>query len=149
MMDNEGKDVTPAEIRSALTRATVLNEYLLRRAWGILFLVLALSMFLSIFGVSILEVARSYGVASSAAISLTASGSSIVVILWAFKRVRNWAEITHPEGNRAWSRLLGYRFLVPLWIAVNAIAIMTIVFARSQVSLVLLLIYFGLAVYLI
>ena len=148
MMDNEGKNVTPDEIRSALKRATVLNEYLLRRSWGILFLVLALSMFLTIFGVSILEVAKSFGVVSSMAISLAASGTSMIVILWAFKRVRNWAEITHPEGSRAWSRLLGYRFLVPLWIAVNAIAIVTIVFARSQVSLVLLLIYFGLSVYL-
>ena len=147
-MDNEGKDVTPYEIRSALERATVLNEYLLRRAWGILFLVLALSMFLTIFGVSVLEVAKSFRVVSSMAISLTASGSSIIVILWAFKRVRNWTEITHLGGNRTWSRLLGYRFLVPLWIALNAIAIMTIIFARSQVSLVLLLIYFGVAVYL-
>lgn len=147
-MDNDGKDVTPDEIRSAVNQATVLNEYLLRRAWGILFLVLALSMFLSIFGVSILEVAKSFGAVGSVAISLTASGCSIIAILWAFKRVRNWAEVTHLESNRSWSRLLGYRFLVPLWIAINAIAIMTIMLARTRVSLVLLLIYLGLAVYL-
>src|ERR1700730_18827257 len=107
MMDKGGSDVSRDEVRRAVRQAIRLNEYLLRRAWGILFLALALSMFLSIFGVPILQVAKSFGVPSSLAVDMTASGSGIVVILWAFKRVRNTAEITHPEGERAWSRLLG------------------------------------------
>jgi len=79
---------------------------------------------------------------------MTASGCSLIAILWAFKRVRYTAEITQPEGNRAWARLLGYRFIVPLWIAINGIVIMTIAFASGRVSLVVLLIHLGLAVYL-
>ena len=79
---------------------------------------------------------------------MTASGCGLIAILWAFKRVRNSADITHPEDNRDWSRLLGYRFLVPLWIAINAVVILTITFASGRVSLVDLLIHLGLAVYL-
>ena len=147
-MDNEGSDVARVEMRRAVKQAILLNEYLLRRAWGVLYIVLALSMFLSIFGVPILEVAKSFGVPSSLAMDMTASGCAVIAILWAFKRVRNTAEITHPEGDRAWSGLLGYRFIVPLWIAINGIVIITIAFATGRVSLVFLLIHLGLAVYL-
>ena len=54
MMDNGGADVTRDEMRRAVKRVILLNEYLLRRAWGVLYIVLALSMFLSIFGVPII-----------------------------------------------------------------------------------------------
>ena len=149
MMDRGGADATRDEIRRAVKRAILLNEYLLRRAWGVLYIVMALSMFLSIFGVPIiysLGVLKSFP--SSIAVDMTASGCGVVVILWAFKRVRNAAEITYPEGKRAWSRLLGYRFIVLLWIAINGIVIVTIGFASGRLSLVDLLIHFGLAVYL-
>jgi hypothetical protein len=148
MMDNGGADIPRGEVRRAIKQAIRLNEYLLRRAWGILFLALSLSMFLSIFGTPIIDSLESIGVASTLPVNLTASGCGIIAILWAFKRVRNAAEITHPEGDRTWSRLLGYRFLVPLWIALNGIIIMTIAFASGRVSLVVLLIHLGLAVYL-
>jgi len=148
MMDNGAIDVDPAQVRRAVKRAILLNEYLLRRAWGILYLVLSLSMFVSSFGTAIIDSVGPIGVASTLPIDVTASGSGLIAILWAFKRVRNSADITHPEGDRAWSRLLGYRFLVPLWIAIEAIAILTIAFASSRVPLVLFLIRLGLAVYL-
>jgi hypothetical protein len=148
MMDDGGADVTGDAVRRAVKRAILLNEHLLRRAWGVLYIVLALSMFLSIFGAPIVDSLESIGVASTIAMDMTASGFGTIAILWAFKRVRNTAEITQPEGDRAWSTLLGYRFLVPLWIAINGILIMTIVFARGRVSLVDLLIHLGLAIYL-
>jgi hypothetical protein len=149
MMDNGAPDVD--EIRCAVRKAILLNEHLLRRAWGILYLALALSMFLSIFGVPIigsLTVAKPFGLPGMIAMDLTASGCGVIAILWAFKRVRNTAEITQPEDNRAWSRLLGYRFVVPIWITLNGVVILAIVLARVQVPLVDLLIHLGLAVYL-
>ncbi len=148
MMDKGGADVSRDQMRRAVKRAIILNEYLLRRAWGILYLALSLSMFLSIFAVPVIDSLDSIGVLGSIAIDLTASGCAVSAILWAFKRVRNTAEITHSEGDGAWSRLLGYRFLVPMWIAVNAVAILTIMFAIARVPLVVLLIHLGLAVYL-
>ncbi|MGI0090159.1 MAG: hypothetical protein ACREBS_00475 [Nitrososphaerales archaeon] len=148
MHDKGGADVSRDEVMRAVRKAILLNKYLLRRAWGILYLVLSLSMFLSIFGSPIIE---SLGVANllgALVMDMIASGCGLVAILWAFKRVRNAAEITHSEGDRAWSRLLGYRFLVPLWIAINGILILTIVLATSRLSLVDLLLHLGLAVYL-
>ena len=55
MMDNEGADASSDEVRRAFKRAILLIEHLLRRAWGILYLALALSMFLSIFGGRIID----------------------------------------------------------------------------------------------
>ena len=147
-MDNGRDDVSRDEVRRAVKRAILLNEYLLRRAWGVLYLALALSMFLSIFGSPIIDSLVSIGYASTIAMDMTASGCGIIVILWAFKRVRNTAEITHPEGDRTWSTLLGYRFIVPLWIAINGLVVLTIVLARVRVPLVDLLIHLGVAVYL-
>jgi hypothetical protein len=151
MMDAEGADASRDEMRRAVKQAILLNEHLLRRAWGILYLALSLSMFLSIFGVPILDsagVLKSFGVLGSIIVSLTASGCGVIAILWAFRRVRDTAEITRPEDDRAWSRLLGYRFLIPMWVLLNAVAILTIVLAKGQTALVMLLIHLGLAFYL-
>lgn len=137
MMENGGDDVAPDEMRRAVKQAILLNEHLLRRAWGVLFLALSFSMFLSTFGTPIIDSLESVGAASTLPVNVIASGCAVIAILWAFKRVRNSAEITHPEGDRAWSRLLGYRFVVPLWIASDAAAIFTFALARSQVPLVL------------
>ena len=136
------------KLRLAVKRAIILNEHLLRRAWGVLYLALSLSMFLSIFGTPIIDSLASLGVASTLAMDMTASGCGLIAIIWAFKRLRNTAEITRPEDDRNWSRLLGYRFLVPLWIAINAVLILTIAFERERVALIDLLIHLGLAVYL-
>ena len=147
-MDDAKADVSRDDAKRAVKQAILLNEHLLRRAWGILYLALSLSMFLSIFGTPIIDSLVSIGHASVIAVDMTASGCGIAVILWAFKRVRNTAEITHPEGDRAWSRLLGYRFVVPLWIALNALVVLTIVLASARLPLVVLLVHLGVAVYL-
>jgi predicted ABC-type exoprotein transport system permease subunit len=148
MMDDTKADFSHDDTKRVVQRAILLNEYLLRRAWGVLYLALSLSTFLSIFGTPIINSLESIGLASTIAVDMAASGCGIVAILWAFKRVRNTAEITHPEGDRAWSRLLGYRYLVPVWIAIDALVILTIALARAQVPLVVLLIHLGVAVYL-
>lgn len=147
-MEYKWDDVPRDQTRHAVKQAILLNEYLLRRAWGVLYLVLSLSMLLSIFGVPIIGSLESIGVASAISVDMAASGCGVVAILWAFKRVRDTVEITHPEGDRPWSRLLGYQFVVPLWIAFNAAAVLTIVLARAQVPVVVLSLHIGLAAYL-
>jgi hypothetical protein len=147
MMDNGGARVSRDEMKRALRQAFILNEYLLREAWGLLYLVLALSMFLSTFGSPIIESLGVVNLLGVLAMDVTASGCGLIVILWAFKRARNTVEITLPD-DLAWARLLGYRFIVPLWLASNVIAILTIAFARGSVPLALTLIRLGLAVYL-
>jgi hypothetical protein len=145
MMDEGVADANRDEVRRAVRKAILLNEYLLRRAWGVIYLALALSMFLSIFGGPIIDSFISIGFVSTIAMDMTASGCAIIAILWAFKRVRQSAEITQPESEKTWSTLLGYRFLVPLWIVTNGILILTIVFAKARVPLVDLLLHLGVA----
>ena len=148
MMDDVKADFSHDDTKRAVRQAILLNEYLLHRAWGILFLALSFSVFISSFGTPIIDSLGSIGVATTLPIDMTASGCGIIAILWAFKRVRNSAEITQPEEDRAWSRVLGYRFLVTLWIATNAAMILTIAFASSLAPLVIFLIRLGLAVLL-
>lgn len=147
-MENAEADVSRDDTRRAVKQAILLNEHLLRRAWGILFIVLAFSMFLSIFGVTLLGVAKSFGVMGSIAFAVSATGLGLIVILWTFERVRFAAEVTHPEGDPAWAKLLGYRLLVPLWVVVNAAMISTVSFAPAMVPTAFFLIHLGLGVYL-
>ncbi|MGA2663416.1 MAG: hypothetical protein ABSF83_00525 [Nitrososphaerales archaeon] len=147
-MDDARADVPHDDMNRAVKQAILLNEYLLRRALGVVYLALSLAMFLSIFGTPIINSLEPIGFASSIVVDMTASGCGIVAILWAFKRVRNTAYIIHPEDDGAWSRLLGYRFLVPLWIVLNALVVLTIALARARLPLVVLLVHLGVAVYL-
>ena len=147
MMDDAKADFSRDDTRRAVKQAILLNEYLLRRAWGVLFVVIALSMFFSIFGVAILAAARLFGVAGLVATTLAATGSGLIVILWTFRRVAYTAEITHSKDVPAWSRFLGYRLLVPLWVVANAVAVSTLVLARPEVPSVFFLMHLGIAVY--
>ena len=148
MMDDAKADVSRDVTKRAVEQAILLNEYLLRRAWGILFLALSFSVSISSFGTPIIDSLGSIGVTSTLPIDMTASGCGIIAILWAFRRVRNSAEITQPEGDRGWARLLGYRFIVSLWIVTNAIVVLTFAVASSEVPLVLFLIRLGLGAYM-
>jgi len=147
-MDNGGASVSRDEMKRALRQAFVLNEYLLRQAWGLLYIVLALSMFLSSFGSPIIESFGIVNLLGALVMDMTASGCGLIVILWTFKRIGYTAEITHSEDVPAWSRLLGYRLLVPLWTAINVILISTVVLASPRLSLVFFLLRLGVAAYL-
>lgn len=147
MMESGEADVLHADTRRAVRQAILLNEHLLRRAWGVLFIVIAFSMFLSIFGVAILEVAKSFGVQGSIALAMTGTGLGLIVILWTFKRVRFAVELTHPEGDPPWARLLGYQLLAPLWIGANAVMAMTVALAAPLLPSVFSLTHLGLAAY--
>ena len=148
MTEGAESAVLGADVRRVVRQAILLNEHLLRRAWGVLYIVLALSMFVSIFGVSILHVAKSFGFLGAIAFAMTATGSGLVVILWTFRRVRYAVDITHSEGDPAWSTLLGYRLLVPIWIVTNAALASTVVLAGSLLPMAFFLMHLGLAVYM-
>jgi hypothetical protein len=93
MMDDAKAVIPRDETKRAVKQAILLNEYLLHRAWGILFFALSLSVFISTFGTPIVDSLGSFGVASTLPIDMAASGCGIIAILWAFNRVRNSAEI--------------------------------------------------------
>src|SRR5579863_1673923 len=109
MMDDARADFPRDDTKRAVKQAILLNEYLLRRAWGVLFIVMALAMSFSIFGVAILAAARLFGTAGLISTTLAATGSGLIVILWTFRRVGYAAEITRSRDVPAWSRFLGYR----------------------------------------
>ena len=143
--------VYQAEVKQAIRKAFVLQRYLLRRAWGILYAASSVSIFLAVFGqllVDLMGIPRDFADLASLTMSMAASGSAFIAILWTFKRVRNTAEIHEINSGRRWAEFLGWRFLVPMWVAINAIMIFSITFFRQHAPLVLLLIYLGLALFL-
>ena len=134
--------VLPTEIKKIAERALVLQSYLLRRAWGVPYAAWSLTMFVTIF-VSPIE--PNFDLRFI--VDIAASGTTLVAILWEFRRARSTVEVRNALENRRWSKPLGYRLLLPMWVTVYAIAILTVVFFRPQAVVVLLAVYGALAAY--
>jgi hypothetical protein len=144
--------VSPREVKDVAERALVLQSYLLRRSWGVLYLALSASMFVSIFLVPALF--GPLGLSSESPLilklgtSMTASGAAVIAILWTFKRTRDSAEIRNTLNEGRWSRPLGYRVVVPLWVAIYTALILILVFFEPLAAAADLFVHAALAVYL-
>jgi len=115
--------VSPGEIKTIAKKALALQSYILRRSWGAFYAIWACSIFLTHF-ISPFEADLELRVA----INLVASGSALVAVLWTFRRARNTAEVRYAIFDPAWSRPMGYRVLLPLFLAIYALAILTVIF---------------------
>lgn len=146
-------DVPRAQLKQVVDVAFLLQRHLLRRAWGVLYAVTSITLFLTIFAdptlLAITGLRSSADIPATLPLSMIGSGSAFVAILWTFKRVRNTAEFRATTGRkRRWAELLGWRCLVPLWLAVNATVIVSLAFFRDDATLTVLMIYSGLALFL-
>jgi hypothetical protein len=115
---------SPLEIKEVAKKALELQRYLLRRAWGAGYAAWSVAIFLTVFGrvvATLLGFSSEYTVDDRAAVGLLASGAALTIILVAFKRVRDTAEIRNLVASGKWKRVLGYRVLVPLWIGIYVI----------------------------
>jgi len=146
------KDIAPSslELRETSERALQLQAYLLRRAWGALYAAWATAVFVDIFVTSVVAAAlpSEFTYALHVIVSMIANGTAVAVSLRAFRRVHDTAEIRDAISNRKWTRPLGYRAMVLLWVAVYLAIIPTLIFFSSFAVSVVLLIYATFAVYL-
>jgi hypothetical protein len=134
---------SPAEIRSIAERALALQWYVLRRSWGALYAIWASSMLVTIF-FSPVEADLELRIA----VNVVVSGSALVAVLWTFRRARGTAEVRYAIFDHEWSKPLGYRLLVPIWLAIYAVEILTVGFFRpaavyAQLGVYALLVVYG------
>jgi hypothetical protein len=131
---------SPLEIREVAERALVLQRYLLRRAWGVLYATWSVALFLTNFGAPF-EALLGLPVVERIAVSTLASGAALTITLRAFGRVRDTAEIRGLVTDGKWRRVLGYRVLATLWVAVYAVLFFLIVLFRVQEDPFVLVLY--------
>jgi hypothetical protein len=137
---------SPLEIKEIAERALWLQRYLLRKAWGVLYAAWSLPIFLTVFNVPGvvfpgLSVER-------IAVGMFFSGAALTITLRTFKRVRDTAQIRSLVFEGKWRRALGYRVLVPTWVAIYAILILLIFVFRIQAGLVVPAVYVSFWAYL-
>jgi hypothetical protein len=140
---SDGETPSLLEIREITDRALLIQRFLLRRAWGVLYAALSISMFATVFGTPI---AALLGVSGLAIVPLVIvhmlpSGAAVIVILLAFRRIRDTAEIHSIVTVSKWNRVLGYRYIVSIWVAIYGIVFASIVFSGAIPGLLLLSIY--------
>jgi hypothetical protein len=111
---------SPLEIREVAQWALVLQRYLLRRAWGVLYATWSVALFLTNFG-GPFEVLLGLSELERIAVSTLASGAALIITLRAFRRVRGTAEIRGLVIEGRWREVLSYRVLATLWVAVYAV----------------------------
>lgn len=126
---------TPLEVKAIAEKALRLQRHLLRRAWGALYAAYSVSMFLAVFGglfIALPGLPVEELVAEHLAVSMLASALALTVTLWAFKRVRDTAEIRNFVVGGRWTRVIEYRVLMPAWVAVYAIVLSSFFVFGSQ-----------------
>jgi len=111
---------SPLEIREVAQWALVLQRYLLRRAWGVLYATWSVALFLTNFG-GLFEALLGLSELERIAVSTLASGAALIITLRAFRRVRGTAEIRGLVIEGKWREVLGFRVLATLWVAVYAV----------------------------
>jgi len=140
---SDGETPSPVEIREITDRALRIQRFLLRRAWGVVYAALSISMFMTVFGTPI---AARLGLPEFAIVSLIIvhvlpSGAAVVVILLSFRRIRDTAEIRSIVTVSKWNKALGYKYIVSIWVAIYAIVFASVIFTGAASSLLLLVIY--------
>ena len=77
----------------------------------------SIALFLTNIG-AVFETPLGLSIVGRIVVGTIASGAALTVTLRAFKEVRDTAEIRRLVIGAEWERLLGYRVLVPYWVAV-------------------------------
>ena len=137
---------SPHEIKEIAGKAFLLQRQLLRRAWGVLYATYSVSMFLAVFSSVVayaLGLAADYKSAEHVAVDMLASGAALTVTLQAFKRINDTAEIRSLVFDGGLARVLRYRVIVPMWVAANAVILLSMVLFSDKVGPLVLLIYAG------
>jgi hypothetical protein len=129
---------SPLEIKEIAARALVLQRYLLRRAWGVLYATWTVAIFLT--DLAPLE-ALGLSVDERIVLGTLASGAALIITLRAFKHVRDTVEVRRLVADGKWWRVLGYRVLVPSWAAVYVVLFLSIFLYGVQEDPLVLALY--------
>lgn len=85
----------------------------------------SVALFLTNFG-AVFETPFGLSVVGRIVVGTLASGAALTITLRAFKEVRDTAEIRRLVVGGEWERVLGYRVIVPTWVAVYVILFLSI-----------------------
>jgi hypothetical protein len=140
----EEVQISPLELKRIAERALLIQRYLLRRAWAVAYAALSVSIFLAIFSASVasaLGLSAEYLLPEHIVVSMTASGVSVIVTLVAFRRVRDTSEIRNMVLRERWVRVIDYRVIVPFWVTVYVVFLLSLALSFGHTGLLVTLIY--------
>jgi hypothetical protein len=137
---------SPLEIKEIAERALLLQRYLLRRAWGVLYAAWSVPIFLTVFNLPAVVLPGLS--AERVAVGMFFSGAALTITLRTFKRVRDTAQIRSLVFEGKWKRVLGFRAVVPIWIAAYVILILSIFVFGIQAGLIVPAVYVAFWAYL-
>ncbi len=139
----ENKAVSSDQVKQIAHKALDIERYILRRAWGLCYGVLATEIALVLFfDILFARLSPDYNLFIPVAFNTSVSIFGVVVVTWVFKKSYNAMLIRREITDSIWAKLLRPSRVPVLWIAYYLPVITAIIFLRPIAAIVL---YGGLA----
>ncbi len=134
----EDKAVSSDQVKQVTQKALVIERYILRRAWGLCYAVLATEMALILlFDILFYRLSSDYNLFVPLAFNTSVSIFGVAVVTWVFKKAYDAMLVRREIADSIWAKLLRPSWVAVLWIAYYLPIIIAIIFLRPIAAIVL------------
>jgi hypothetical protein len=134
----EDKAVSSEQVKQIAKRALVLEQYLLRRAWGLGYAVAAAEIALIIlFDILFVRLSPDYELIVPLAFNTAVSISGAAVITWVFKKAYDAMVVRREIVDSVWAKLLRPSWVAVLWLAYYLPVAIAVIFLRPIAGIAL------------
>ncbi len=136
----EERPVSPNQVRQIAERAFTIEHYILRRAWGYCFGIVAVQIALITFLPLLLEsvgFSAVYGLETRILVNTTISMIGIAFATWILKKAYNVMKVRREIVDSIWTKMLRPSRVAVVWLAYYVPIILAIIFLRPLAGAVL------------
>ncbi len=136
----EDRQVSPRQVKQVTERALQIERYILRRAWGLCYAVVAVEIALIIllpllFGA--VGLSAGYGFAARLAANTAISVTGLAVVSWIFKKAYYAMQVRREITDSIWTKRLRPKWAAAIWLLYYLPILAAIVFLRPIGSVLL------------
>jgi hypothetical protein len=135
----EDTSVSPQQIKQIAQRALRIERYILEKAWGLCFTIIALEIvvatFLPVF-IQIIGLSADYGILARVIVNTAVSVIGVVVSSWIFKKAYNTMLVRREVTGSIWARQRRRKLAAAVWVANYVSVIAVIVLLRAHAAAV-------------
>ncbi len=134
----EDKAVSQEQVRQIAKRALILEQYILRRAWGLCYAVLATEISLILlFDILFHNLSSDYNLFVPLVFNTSVSIFGVAVATWVFKKAYDAMLVRREIADSIWAKLFRPSWVAVLWLAYYLPIIVAIIFLRPIAVVVL------------
>jgi hypothetical protein len=136
----EDKAVSREQVKRITERALVIERYILRRAWGLGYAVVAADIAIVFFLSFALQAAgftSAFGLAVRVAVNTAVNLAAVAVMTWVLKKAYDAVKVRRVIMDSIWTRLLRPKWVATVWLVYYMPILLAILFLRPEAAVVL------------